>query len=134
MSLDSGCDIADEQFYVLNLDVLEEAVDALKINTPSELQIDNGHVSISIDTSATGVDTLFTTIPYEKGWKVKINGASIEPGYFEGLICLPLSAGENLIEMEYHIPGLIPGLIISVIAVCLLILIAVVSRSWAFKQ
>lgn len=58
------------------------------------------------------------TIPYEKGWKIKINGKEIP--YFKGLdafIGLDLPPGLYEIEMEYKVPGQTAGILISVFCV-----------------
>lgn len=48
---------------------------------------------------------LFTTIPYEPGWVIKVNGKTVKPSVScKALITIPLEKGENEISMEFD-PG-----------------------------
>lgn len=64
------------------------------------------------------------TIPYEKGWEIKINGKEIS--YYKGFgtfIGLELPADKCIIEMEYKIPGKIAGICISVLCIFLYVIL-----------
>ncbi len=67
---------------------------------------------------------LFTTIPYEKGWNIYVDGQKVP--YFKVLdtfIGIDLNKGYHLIEFKYKIPGLFLGIIISISSFGLLVLL-----------
>ncbi|MBR1816218.1 MAG: YfhO family protein [Lachnospiraceae bacterium] len=59
-------------------------------------------------------DTLFTSIPYDEGWSVKIDGR--KSGYYkvmDAFIGIDMDAGLHTIEMVYTPKGLYQGMLIS---------------------
>ena len=51
------------------------------------------------------------TIPFEKGWSVRINGEKVSCEQINGAFMgIELSAGENIIEMQFEVPGLKAGI------------------------
>lgn len=60
---------------------------------------------------------LFTSIPYEKGWKATVNGEDfpISPFLYNGFIALELpEKGEYEIELEFTAPGKRIGMLVSI--------------------
>ncbi|MGY3765713.1 YfhO family protein [Vagococcus vulneris] len=56
---------------------------------------------------------IFTTIPYDKGWTVKVNGKKVETKpFWDGLLTFEIPAGTSDIKMSYLPVGFIPGLIL----------------------
>ena len=52
------------------------------------------------------LDRLYLSVPYDKGWSVKVNGKKIKSELVGNcMMSLPLENGENTIEMRYHVPG-----------------------------
>ena len=79
------------------------------------------------DTSLTGsveakeAGTLFTSIPYDEGWTVTVDGEAAETESFDNtFLCLDLPAGSHVIMFRYHVPGLTEGIMISVSSLLLL--------------
>ena len=73
-----------------------------------------------------GQELIYTSIPYDKGWKVTADGKEIET--FEilgGLIAFRLDAGSYDLKMEYRPDCIVYGSMISAGAVVLFILICV---------
>ncbi|MCF0141843.1 MAG: YfhO family protein [Parasporobacterium sp.] len=67
---------------------------------------------------------LFTSIPYDKGWTVKVDGEKAEiRSYYDAFILLDLDAGEHVIEFQYRAPGLLIGIIISLAGLIILLLL-----------
>ncbi|MTN43802.1 YfhO family protein [Turicibacter sanguinis] len=57
---------------------------------------------------------LFTSIPYDKGWSVKVNGEKVQPiKVNQGFLGLQLDAGEYEIEFSYWPIGLNIGIILT---------------------
>ncbi len=63
-------------------------------------------------------EKLFTSLPYDKGWQITLNGHEVKPvKACEALIGLQLEEGENRVEMHYTLPGLKKGLIVTVVSI-----------------
>ena len=119
--------ITDVEFYGLNLDTFRELTEQLQQGSPDSLSLGKGKVSI--DTEGREGEILFTSIPYDEGWKIKMNGDTITPVLFENcLICIPLKEGENQIQMTYTAPGLRPGILLSILGICALASAAAIKK------
>lgn len=72
-------------------------------------------------------DYLFTTIPYEEGWTITVNGKDVKPEKsLESLITIPLEAGENSISMKFSPNYFRLAVIISLSGLVILLLIIVI--------
>lgn len=113
----------DASFNILNQDVYSDAVSTLA-SQPFEIDVfDDGHVHGTYSAQEDGL--LFTTIPYDSGWTVKVNGQVVEPEIAQDtFLAIPISAGDNDIEMSYLPPGLIIGTGVSLVSIALYIFFA----------
>lgn len=105
---------------------MDEAVwqDAYKMLSASMLDVtDYGDSCLkgTIDVQEDGV--FVTSVPYEAGWKLKVDGHTCEINELIGgaWISTSLSAGEHQIELSFRPPGLIAGLLITLASIGLLI-------------
>lgn len=105
---------------------MDEAVwqDAYKMLSASMLDVtDYGDSCLkgTIDVQEDGV--FVTSVPYEAGWKLKVDGHTREINELIGgaWISTSLSAGEHQIELSFRPPGLIAGLLITLVSIGLLI-------------
>ena len=105
---------------------MDEAVwqDAYKMLSASMLDVtDYGDSCLkgTIDVQDDGV--FVTSVPYEAGWKLKVDGHTREINELIGgaWISTSLSAGEHQIELSFRPPGLIAGLLITLASIGLLI-------------
>ncbi len=113
-----------EQIYALDLDLLAAVSEELSRRPAQAMTVKNGYVSITA--TAEENQRLFTSIPYDAGWTVKVNGKKVQPALFaDCLYSIPLTAGENVIEMRYSVPGLTAGALVSLLAVGLVIALTV---------
>ena len=72
---------------------------------------------------------LFTSIPYETGWTVKIDGEVTETEkIFEAFLSVDIPAGEHEITFEYFPSGLKPGIIITLASIAILAMLFIVDR------
>ena len=111
----------EPQFYLADLDYLYEISETARENGPADLMVEDGHLQCTV--TANEGEQLFTSVPFVKGWTVKRNGEKISPNNVdECLMVIPLVEGENRIEMVYHTPYVLPGVILSVLAVICLII------------
>ena len=76
--------------------------------------------------------TLFTSIPYDKGWKVTVDGQERKGRkVLDAFFGLDLPAGSHEIRLEYHPPGLKAGAAVSAISLLFVGLAAWLGRGGA---
>ena len=124
-----GCDDneflnQDMKLYVeRNVDYLEQEVYKKRIqNSFSNVVFDGDYISgdIKIDEDHSLV---FTQVPYDKGWKVKVDGKQIDYSKVNGgFIGFYLDSGNHTVEFEYTIPMLIPGIVVSLVSTLILVI------------
>ncbi len=116
-------------FYLVDLDKLKLASENAWNNKPEDLQIsEKGGLSCHVN--AKEGQGLFTSIPYVRGWDIRVNGEKIVPNLVQDyLVLIPLKEGDNEIRMVYHIPFFIEGIIISVISLAVVVICQAFSGS-----
>ena len=68
---------------------------------------------------------MFTSIPYDTGWKILVDGKKQEPEkILDSFVSVWLTSGTHTVTMEYTPKGLMPGAIISGVSALILIFIA----------
>lgn len=107
--------------YALNMDVFERGIEKLRAGQFSPTTFEGGHVSGTYHADQT--TGLLLSIPYDKGWKVTVDGTSAElsPAYGSGMSLLEVPEGDHEIEMTYKLPGLSMGMIASLASTIALI-------------
>ncbi len=110
------------RFALLDTAQFGEATDALRAGAMQNFKAENGALSGRVTCGEDGL--LFTSIPYDEGWHVWVDGARVEPAVFSGaLLCVELSAGTHFVEMTYTAKGADLGLGVSVLTACCLLLV-----------
>lgn len=109
------------QLYLLDLDQLAKVTNELKEQSVDvKLNVENGKANFTVDNKQ-NKRYLQTTIPYESGWVVKLNGKEIMPKLLDNtLMALPLEKGKNNITMEYHVVHLKLGALLTLVGIILL--------------
>lgn len=105
---------------------MDEAVwqDAYKMLSASMLDVtDYGDSCLKGNINVQEDGVFVTSVPYEAGWKLKVDGHTREINELIGgaWISTSLSAGEHQIELSFRPPGLIAGLLITLACIGLLI-------------
>lgn len=102
----------------LDMETFENVIQILKTNLPNIRKIENA--SISIISEGKSERNLLLTIPFEEGWKIKVNGEiqSYEK-VLNTFVGIKLPEGECEIEMYYETPGLGLGIVITLISLVL---------------
>lgn len=81
--------------------------------------------------NATSDMTVFTSIPYDKGWCVYVDGQRIETfEVTETFLAFDISAGEHTIEMKYMPKEYVLGIILSCLGIVLFILLILAHKKW----
>ena len=126
VSFDSG-NITQIVFAKLNMEELKKASDILNDNRSSinVIKFSDGDVAINVNARDKGY--LCLTIPYDEQWDVKVNGKKIEPRLFaDTFILIPVTEGQNIINMDYSIKYLTPSWAVSIAALIIVIAMEIV--------
>ncbi len=109
-------------------DVFEKVYDEMK-KQPMEIEeYGDDFVNGTINVLKDGI--LFTSIPYDQGWSVKVDGQDdkIIPIAGNGLLGVNLTKGIHRIELSYYPVGFNLGCVISVLSAAAFVIYAAVSR------
>lgn len=100
-----------------NTDALEYAVSYLNDCLCTVEKINES--KLSCKTEYCGNAVLFTTIPYSKNWRVRIDGAQSDSiAAFGTFLAVDVPAGEHCVELRYVPAGFAEGIVISVLSLC----------------
>lgn len=123
----NGFIIGEEQFYALDLDKLAEVTERISSNEVEAIQIENGYAAISV--KAEKGEKLYVSVPYDSGWKIRLNGNEVEPELFgDCMYVIPLEEGNNEVEMVYSVPYLNIGVVVSIVSFIVLVIIAILEK------
>ena len=79
---------------------------------------ENGRIAATF--AATQDETLVISQPYEDGWTATVNGQPVEvQAAYDGLMGIPVQTGDNVVELRYLTPGLVPGAVVGIASVTL---------------
>lgn len=122
--------------YYINDDALNEGYDILKSNQLKVDSFEETKITGSIDADKDCM--MFTSIPYDKGWTVKIDGKEIADKDYIALqdayLCFNLPKGEHKIEISFKQRGLLEGAAISAGTLIILIIAAVILKKRRRKK
>lgn len=114
-------DDADCIFYYLDMDAFESALATLSESQFVPTVFEDGYIEGVYH--ATEDSYLLLSIPRENGWTITINGESVtsESAADNALMLLPVSKGDNNIEMRFVSPGFALGAAVSAITLLTLL-------------
>lgn len=99
-----------------NTGVFEQAYHALQDEAMVVTSHKPGQIEGTVENKQAGI--LFTSIPYDTGWSVLVDGKQVEPiAIGNALMGIELEAGKHTISMKYTSPGFVEGAKITGIAV-----------------
>lgn len=112
---DKTKDVAAD-IYRMDEDVLLEVLEILSENCLENVVYDSTHLSGSLSLSRSG--RLILSVPYEKGWKIMLNGERVEPVLFgEAFLAFDLEPGDYELDMHYVPYGQYAGIAVSVMSI-----------------
>lgn len=123
--------------YVVTLDdaVYQEHMAALSAGGMQVTSFTDSSVKGTISAREDGA--VFTSIPYDAGWTVKVDGKKVETygvgerdfqGNNGAMLAFDIGQGEHTVELSFLPRGLLAGILISVLCLGLLILLLVLTR------
>ncbi len=107
--------------FTFELDKYEDVYNELADNLMDVQVVEDGYVYGTVNMPEN--ETLFTSIPYDEGWSLKVDGKAAK--YYaigETFIGIDMTPGQHTIEMVYYPRGLKIGMIISAFSWIVLIL------------
>lgn len=119
-------------FYTLDMEAFEAAYEKLSqttVSTDSEDWSDD-HFFGTV-TTATEDQIIMTTIPYDAGWRIYVDGERVDTYavYGDSLLAFDIaSAGEHEIEFRYMPEIYVVGAIISAVSVIIFIVLIIIGR------
>lgn len=91
----------DNLFYSFDYDKFSEACERISQGTMQITSFEDTALEGTVNADRDG-QLLFTTIPYENGWSINVNGRTVSPEIvLDSLIAIPLEKGENRISMNF---------------------------------
>ena len=115
-------------FYYIDYTKLNAAFEELSYASMYIEDYGNDYVKGTIDLPV-GQELIFTTIPYDEGWKVYIDGERVETvKVLDSLLAVPSTAGYHEIEFVYRPDCAVYGGLISVVGIIAFALIVIWSR------
>ena len=106
----------------LNLTNFEEAYQKVEKNQIQNVEFNNS----TLKATANIVEEksyVFTTIPYEEGWSLEVNGKKANLENSNGFITFALEKGEQEIKLSYVPKGFKEGMVITVISIVIFIIV-----------
>ena len=107
-------DISQYQMYMVPEAAINKASAAIKRNA---VEYEVNKAEISVNHNAKDDVYVFLNVPYSEEWEITVNGNAVEAekmyGYFMGI---PITAGENAVEMKFVPAGSTAGIVISAVA------------------
>lgn len=114
-------------FYYLDEKMFAEAVEELRRQPLKIESFKEDHIKGTVTAERGGV--LFTSIAFEPGWTVYVDGKKTEPVEIAGaLMGVPMTAGTHTVEMKFFPKGMKLGIVLSVLGVITLVLIWFLER------
>lgn len=119
----------DDPEPALDQEAFQRMIDELSSHGFTFDEFGGSRISGSIEAAEDQV--LLMTIPNQDGWSVTVNGEQVTPQDVAGgaLMAIPVSAGENHVEMSFTTPGLAAGAALSAAALAFICCAPALRRS-----
>lgn len=132
MSIKSSTNSSSLNFFAYGLDMSKFEEGYNKLNTGAMSVESFTDTKITGSVTATEDCVLYTSIPYDKGWSVTVDGKKVSEDDIiaigDALLGVKITEGEHTVEFSFTPRGLVIGSIISVCTALILIAIAVLIR------
>ena len=117
----------ENYFYYLDEEKFREAIDELK-RQPLEIEsFKEDHIKGTVTAEKDRI--LFTSISWEPGWTIWVDGEKTEPvELVDALIGIPVTEGTHTIEMKLFPKGMALGIVLSVLGIAAVVIIGVFER------
>ena len=132
-SEDNSTKLIEPMLYLFHDEYMNAICDAFNRCPMVVDSWDDTHVTAHINAAEGG--TLMTTIPYEKGWTVKVDGEEVQPvSIKDAYLGVDLSMGAHTLEFSFQTPWLIPGLLLTVLSALVMVALFVFGRLFRLRR
>lgn len=119
----------------LNDEVFKKGYDTLKADSLNTEVFDETYIKGTLTASSDGV--IYTSVNYDNGWSVYIDGEKVEKDDIfaigDALLGINVSKGTHTLELKYSPEGLTLGIAVSVITLILLLIASLLIKKNAFE-
>jgi uncharacterized membrane protein YfhO len=114
----------DELIYYLDMDMFEGAIDKLRQGGMNVTEFSEDRIVGTVNAATDGM--LFTSISYEPGWTVYVDGVKTEitPLCDNALIGVPMTAGEHTVVFKFFPQYMGIGIIVTIFSLLIVIVVA----------
>lgn len=121
--------ISSENIYYENTQVIAAISENLARQGGNIQMVSSSHFTIEV-TAADPCYNLLMTIPFDKGWRIYVDGNRTKPDWaLDNLLMIPLEAGPHKIELYYIPRGLITGACVTLISTLITLFLWIKSRN-----
>ena len=116
------------QAGTVDLQILENQLSRIDSAGFALTAYENGRITATFN--AAQDETLVISQPYEDGWTTAtVNGKPVEvQAAYDGLMGIPVQTGDNVVELRYLTPGLVPGTVVGIASVTLFAIWRIAAR------
>ena len=115
------------QAGTVDLQILEDQLSRIDSDGFALSAYENGRIAATFNAAQN--ETLVISQPYEDGWTATVNGQPVElQAAYDGLMGVPVQTGDNIVELRYLTPGLIPGAVVGIASVTLFVVWRIAAR------
>lgn len=136
VSKEDSSGYADFHLYGLNMDKFIEGYEVLKKGSLKIDKFESTKITGTFKADKNGL--LYTSIPYDEGWKVTIDGKEVQSidkiSLGNALLAIYVGKGEHIVEFKYTPKGMNISIIISIIGLFVLILYLLISKKEFMKK
>lgn len=113
--------------YRINEDVFEKGYKQLLKGVYNIDTFETSVISGSISSEEDGV--MYTSIPYEKGWKAYVDGVETEiTPICDAMVAINVGKGNHTVTFKYVPDGFMPGAVIAILAIAIFIALIILER------
>ena len=117
VQISSSKQIPINNFAILNEQAFAQSVDKLQKHKMNLYKVSSDHILGTVNTPKAN-QGVFLNIPFDKGWQARVDGKKVPLQRVMGnLSYLKLSKGFHQVELQYQVPGLKIGAIVSFLAI-----------------
>jgi uncharacterized membrane protein YfhO len=121
------CYMIDQLFYQIDEDLVDQSVAQLAEGGWNITKHNKGWTKITAEVTAQDNQILFTSIPLETGWTIKVDGKKVEAKeLYDTFIGIPMSSGTHTVTLSFFPAGLGLGIVLFIIALPITVVIVLV--------
>lgn len=123
----NALDISKAFLYYIDSDYFAQSIEKLQAEGFYDTQQLSNGLNAKLKTNSSRV--CFTSIPYSKGFAVRINGQVVESfAYADTFLAFSVPAGESSVEIRFVSPGFYIGLTVSLLTAGILLSLWIITK------